>query len=116
MVLVAVQGRKRLTRHRQHGRLVAQLHHITIGLDNLIGSAGATLLVQEWRATSQVFDRLMSWAVFSVAHGIMGEQQKSWQFHDRGQANGGPRIVAEDKDVAPKARSFERESPFTIAP
>ncbi len=40
----------------------------------------------------------MGRTIFSVTHGVVSEDKKSWQFHQRGEADGRPRIIAEDKE------------------
>ena len=51
-----------------------------------------------------MLDRLVSRAVFSVAHGVVREHEDGGQFHQRREPDRRPRVVAEDKKVAPKAR------------
>ena len=111
-VLAAIQGRQRLARQHQHGRLVAQLHDVAIGLDDLVGVAGPQHdQPGNGAQRRELLDRLVGRAVFAVAHGVVGEDENRGQLHQGREPNGGPRVVAEDEEgraEGPELR--ERES------
>src|SRR5882757_8276282 len=81
-----------------------KLHHVPICLDNFVGVTGPQQnQPRNGAQRREVFDRLVSRAVFSVAHGVMSENENRGQFHDRREPNGGSRVIAEDEKCRPKS-------------
>src|SRR5271165_2577060 len=102
-IFASVQSRQRLTRKRQHGRLVTQLHDVTIGLDDFVSVAGPQGDQPRHRTQRhQLLYGLVSRSVFSVAHRLMREDEDAGQLHQGRQAYGGPRVVAEDEESRPE--------------
>src|SRR5215469_12930580 len=58
-----------------------------------------------------MLNRLMSWTVFAIAHSIVGEDVEHWQFHQRGQANCRPEIVAEDEERVTVRTELRKRQP-----
>src|SRR5258706_14181309 len=58
-----------------------------------------------------MLDRLVGWAVFTVAHGVVSEHKKSGQLHQGRKAYRGAGIIAEDeKGRAEGSQLGERQS------
>src|SRR5437899_1881592 len=78
---------------------MAQLQDVTISLDHLVG-VRRPKRHQSRNGTQrrQMFDRLVSRAVFSVAHGIVREYVENRQFHQRRKPNRWPGVIAEDEE------------------
>ena len=78
---------------------MAQLHDAAIGLDHFVGVSGPQRdQPRNGAQRCQVFYRLVSRAVLSVAHGVMSEHENGGQFHQRRQTDGRPEVIAEDKE------------------
>src|SRR5215469_5760182 len=58
-----------------------------------------------------MLNRLMGWTVFAIAHSIVGEDVEYWQFHQRGQPNGRPDIVAEDEERGTVRTELRKRQP-----
>ena len=72
----AIECRQRLARQRDHRRLVAQLHDVAIGFDDLIGIAGPQHdQAGNGAQRDQLLDRLVRRSVLAVAHGVVGEDE-----------------------------------------
>jgi hypothetical protein len=103
-VLRSVQRRQRLSRERQHRRLVAKLHDVAVGLDDLVGVTGPQRdQTGDGAQRDQVFDRLMRRTVLAVAHGLVRKDEDGGHLHQRGQPDGRPRVVAEDEEGRPES-------------
>src|SRR5262245_35286175 len=58
-----------------------------------------------------MLDRLMSRAVFAVAHGVVGKNEERRQLHQSGEPDRRPRVVAEDEESrAESAELGKREA------
>src|SRR5260370_39194807 len=53
----------------------------------------------------------MGGAVFTVAHGIVGEYEESGQLHQGGKPDGGSRIIGEDKKSCAKGTQLGKRHP-----
>src|SRR6266478_4691918 len=58
-----------------------------------------------------MLDRLMSRAIFTVAHRIMREYENGRQFHQGRKPNGRSRIINEDEESGPEAAQLGERHP-----
>ncbi len=111
-ILAAVERRQRLPRQRQHGRLVAQLHDVTISFDHLVGVAGTQHHQARLGAERcELLHRLMRRAVLAVAHGVVGEHEDRRQLHQRGDPDRRPCIIAEDEEGSAEGADLRQGEP-----
>jgi len=76
-ILVAIESGERLPRQYQDGWLVAQLHDVAIGLDDLVGIGRTQSDKTGYRAQGgKLLYRLMGGAVLAVAHSVMREDEE----------------------------------------
>ena len=99
-VFAPVQCRQRLARQHQHGRLVPELHDVAVSFHRLRWRRpAAARQAPGWRASEASCST--GWCVGPSSPSPMAswrEDEDRGQFHERRQADGGPRIVAEDEE------------------
>jgi hypothetical protein len=72
---------------------------MAIGLHHLIGVARPQHRHARYGAQrDELLHRLMGRPILAVAHGVMGEDHDGRQLHQGREADGGPRVVAEDEE------------------
>jgi hypothetical protein len=78
---------------------MAQLHYVPVCFDDFVSVTGPQHN-QAWNGAQRrkMFDWLMGRPIFAVAHGVMRENEYCGQFHDRGEPNGGARVIAKDEE------------------
>ena len=107
-----VDGRQRLPREHEHGRLVAQLHHVAPGLGDLVRVRRAEHEQSGHRPQRrELLDRLVRRAVLADADRVVREDVDDGDLHQRGEPDRAARVVREDEEPRPeRAQLRERES------
>src|SRR5262245_28368962 len=98
-VFCTIERRQWLPRQHEHGRLMAELDNIAVGLDDFVGIARPQdHQSRDGTQRYKLFHWLMSRTVLSITHGIVREHEESGQFHQGRKTDGRARVVAEDKE------------------
>src|SRR4029453_19461920 len=85
-VLAAIESGERLARQCQHHRRMAQLHNVSISLNHFIGIAGSQGNEPGYRTQrNKVLDGLMSWTIFTIAHGVVRKDKNRRQLNKGGE-------------------------------
>src|SRR6266404_1598671 len=75
-VFAPIQGRQGLARQRQHSWLMAQLHDVAVGFDDLVGVAGPKRdQPGNGPQRYQLLHRLVGRAILAVTHRVVREDE-----------------------------------------
>ena len=105
----AVDGRQRLAREDEHGRLVVELHDVAPGLGDLVRVGGAEHEESRHRAQRrELLDRLVGRAVLADPDRVVREDVDHGDLHQRREPDRAARVVREDEEARPERAAASR--------
>ena len=108
--------RQRLARQDQRDRWCRMFSVTRHASTTSLASPGRIVIRPGMARSDKMLDRLMRGTVFADADRVVREDVDDRDLHDRGEADRGAAVIAEDQKARPIRPHLESDRPFSTAP